>query len=355
MTIGVLNGPPDIAGVPGGRIPRQYEPRSLIPGGVKLHGGNITVRPGHATLAWQEAFNEWDWDGTLHPPYPGIKAQVDRAKSYGGNCVRMIGDVSGIADGVFTQASYHAKWGQLAQYCADHHMWLYPCGGGGTDHGSLGTTPAGYSATAELIGDLGAYLQSNFKNIVGIDIENEAPINTADPVIMTRLADMTSRIRAKCSLPLTMSIVTFFSLPTPAVQAVLTPYFDFLDLHFYVVPSTANLVSVIYQSGQSPPWLRLPLMLGEYGVNVVGGGPGVSAPPGTEDAARRAMFNATLAQFAVQPWCMGALLWAMADQSTSSTDMWGIQSNAGVERAGAEIFRAMPTRRIPATSTLLFP
>ena len=94
----------------------------------KLYGVNLTPKRSNFTTmrTWIEAFTymfqEWDWDNWIKP-------SLDNIASIGCNVVSVMGSLSGAYGGIYTQATYNARWQQLADYCAEKGMMLYYRGG----------------------------------------------------------------------------------------------------------------------------------------------------------------------------------------------------------------------------------
>ena len=99
----------------------------------KVKGLNLTAKPG---APMERAYwLEWDWDGWIRP-------QLDCAVALGCNTIRILGDVAMVLNGQMSQATYNARWTQLANYCqanglAVHYTGCATYDVNGVDNGNM--------------------------------------------------------------------------------------------------------------------------------------------------------------------------------------------------------------------------
>lgn len=280
--------------------------RTILSG--KLRGANIACKPGGPQ--WGGLFAEWDWGNWIKP-------QVDRAAALGLNAIRLIGGANsvlmsnGAASPQITQASYIARWCQLADYCQIKGLYLYPVlvtGGDATGPG-IGYQDAGLTALVAA----SATALAAYSNVIAFDIFQEAALPTAATDV---LAMMTSVRAAAPGVPLTCSHAGSIDwhdltsdVATQVVQAVGGS--DFMDIHVYedgIIPSTPDFLLAI---------VKKPFLVGEFG-----------ASQSMTTAQQTARYT-DMAAIHNRPGMMGTFLWALADQDTVSTNQWGLWDNTG--------------------------
>lgn len=293
----------------------------VVPLHSKIKGANITVKPaGHG---WPGLWAEWDWANWVKP-------QVDRAASLGLNCVRVIGapecaliaPVPGTLAAIAT-AQYVANWTQLAAYCLSRQMWLYPCLVQKWDfedvHG--GPAPGIYqAANVTAVVTATAQALATYPNVIGFDCFQEG--DTVGNLVVADVLAMFAAVRSVAPLvPVTCSdssgnygsAAAFWSSTSgvPYQAATAAGGSDFLDLHVYldgVGPADAD------------PYLTRvgkPVLFGEYG--------------DSQDQSQSAITARYQAAAALhnRRGVIGSLAWALADQSTTNTNQWGVWDNTG--------------------------
>lgn len=289
----------------------------LLAGGAKVRGVNLTVEP---SADWVDLWTDWDWDGW-------IKQQIDRVATLDGvNVIRAMGSYQAVHDGL-SEATYLARWAQLAAYVDSLGLRLYPCGGD-----RVGDTPyvAPYYDNS-FVSDLAIATISAVSDYdpIGFDIVNEQPDWARQSIYGGAVA---SSIRAAHpTVPLTMSrAVTTDALASQLYNfASVSPFVDFHDVHVF-----GTLTSTIFNAY----WTQetKPLLLGEYG-----------APVSDGQAAQEARYNAVKAilnNTSQGRRLAGGLAWAAQDQGTADADKFGLFANDGTERTYlTSIFESMPT------------
>lgn len=376
---GILELPPVSRNELSGMIANQSPPKRM---GIKtspilfrkIKGGNIAPKAGGG--AWKGLFAQWDWDNWIKP-------QVDRALALGLNAVRLIGDPSCIfvdpnyGSGTIpkiTQATYDARWAQLAQYCQDLGLYLYPCliskwnvldvyGIGGnyqdvsitnsvkTTAGILagysnvigfdlfqeGDAHAGLTWTASTAYSLNAYANlggNSYKvTTAGTSASSGGPTGTGSAItdgtvvwayqekalLPADVLAMMAAVRTVSNLPLTMSRSMSDGFGWNDTTSMWYQVFnsvagaDFLDLHLYldgILPSDPDFQ--LMKSGK-------PFLIGEFGAQQ-------SISPTLQAARYQA-----IAAIHNRRGLIGSFVWALADQKTSSNpeDQWGVWDNTG--------------------------
>ena len=105
--------------------------------GMKLRGGNITVKPG---WNWRHTWAEWDWDNWIRP-------QVDRAHATGLNAIRFISGVRTVNDTLVSWTAWAASTAYTADTVATKGGKAYQCVTAGTSAASGGPSGTGASIT----------------------------------------------------------------------------------------------------------------------------------------------------------------------------------------------------------------
>lgn len=314
-----------------GAFPDAWSPRTigtpvcnLVPG-VILRGSNIVPKAAHVAsgAAYRALFAEWDWAGWLKP-------QIDALHSIGGNVVRLIGDLQGVNDGTFTQSTYDSRWAQLASYCADLGMYLYPAGGGVSQVASAGLTAAQIGAS---VAALASGLNSHI-NVVGIDVLQESVRQqAAGSYALSFPSEITTPIRAASSLPLTFSNATDTGggrFAFPLWRQILRPYVDFWDVHVYFHPAPTLFLDAFWGQGEEKP-----IIIGEYGA---------AASEGSDAQIRR--YDAVTAAVATRPRGLhvaGALTWAIFDQGADANAFGMFETNGSSRTHLTSRFQQLPT------------
>lgn len=358
----------------------------------KIKGGNIAPKPGGG--AWKGLFAQWDWVNWIKP-------QVDRAAALGLNAIRLIGDPGAIfvdpnyGTGTLpkiSQSTYDAQWMQIAQYCQDLGLYLYPCligkwsvldvlglGGNYQDAAitnSVKTTAGILSGYSNVIGfDLfqegdawsgvawapsTAYSLNAYVNLggnaykattAGTSASSGGPTGTgssitdgtvvwayqAKALLPTDVLAMMAAVRTVSNLPLTMSRSMSDGYGWNDTTSMWYQVFnstsgaDFLDFHLYldgILPSDPDFQ--LMKSGK-------PFLIGEFG-----------SQQSILSATQVARYQA-VASIHNRRGLIGSFVWALADQKTSSNpeDQWGVWDNTGYV-AGA--FPAASTAPLSTTA-----
>jgi hypothetical protein len=278
----------------------------------KVRGGNIAPKPGG--WGWRGLFTEWDWTNWIKP-------QVDRAKLLGLNAIRLLGAPESVFASVLTgapaaisQTTYVARWVQLAQYCQDQGMALYPCLVTASDFDDTGL---GYQdATITGVAKASATALAKFSNVFAFDVFQEGGPTVALADVLAMMAAIRS---VTPNVPLTCSRGSgqwYDGIPgnpqtVPLQSWLATNGADFVDVHAYEAGLTPRDMDFILSLTDKP------VLIGEYGVN--------QAQTTAEQTARYKAY----ADLHNREGVVGSFLWALADQSTASTDQWGVWSNTG--------------------------
>lgn len=239
--------------------------------------------------------------------------------------------MDGVADGTFTQATYLARWTQFLDYVQSLGLYVYPCGG---DLGHWGTATDG---TASTLYQAWGALVDTYPNVVGIDVTNELLTTQRDAAARTRAsrlttaAALTSALRSVTSLPLAHSRVVQSDGDWDTRDfADLLDIGDFIDAHLFYTPGVNGPAAL-----QNHPWRSTPVVVGEFGVNMV-----------SSSADRIARYAAVKAMLAGHGQMLGGLAWAASDQGAAAADQFGLVSRAGAVRSDiADVFQALPTAR----------
>lgn len=223
---------------------------NLVPG-VILKGSNIVPK---ANQGFDMLFAEWDWNGWIKP-------QIDLIHEYGGNTVRLIGDIAGVNAGTFTQSYYAGRWAELINYAASLGMYTYPAGGGLTQVGNLTITQVANSLAA-----IAAELDKH-PTVIGFDIIQESVRTTLSTIVMTNPADLFGPVRSATTKPLTASHFSNENAGTLRFETQfwkerLRPHVDFWDIHLYSKTPPALIYNAFWSQGEDKP-----IVIGEYGVS----------------------------------------------------------------------------------------
>jgi hypothetical protein len=284
----------------------------------KIKGGNITVKPNGGS--WGGLWSEWDWDNWIKP-------QVDRAVVLGLNTVRIIGAPQVVfnastSPSQISQATYDSRWKQLAQYCLDQGLRLYPAltekwafmgYTGAPNNFQDATVTAGITTTAAVL--------AQYENVIGFDIFQEGT-GVADGLVLADVLALYAAIRAVApGIPLTTSnssggfgTAAGFWADTSSLsyQAwTATGGADFVDIHVYLEGvNAADLDGFVERTS-------MPILIGEYGAD--------QSLSSSSQVARytsaRVLHN--------RAGVLGSLVWALADQGTSTTNQAGVWDNTG--------------------------
>lgn len=274
-----------------------------IPDTRKIFGANIVPKQADISggQAWGNMILSWDWDGWIKP-------QIDliAGNNVGGNCIRIIGEVFGIATGLYTEAFYLARHRQLADYCAAVGVHLYACCSG------KGTPPQVTISNDGAVNLMMGYLRmmQEYPNVIGVDVVQESNV-VAKPTD-ANLIDILARLRAAgVTLPLTASTgeINVASAATAPWIYAMGQYFDFIDVHNYTYPVTMQRFD-----GLRTAFPDKDILVGEYG------------------RAQNIAIDTRLTDLKqILDLCnsgdrriRGGLRWAITDQDSVTSNMWGL-------------------------------
>lgn len=303
-------------------------------GSRKFRGGNITVKP---SQSWATVWSEWDWDNWIKP-------QVDRAVVLGLNGIRIIGAPDAVLSGGLTQNAYNAHMEQLAAYCSYLGLMFYPCLCEKWVFTYGHTPPYDWQdATATATITSSAAALAPYKNIFGFDLFQEGS-GQSDGLLVADVVALYAAIRDVApGIPVTTSnssggfgtAAQFWadttSVPYQAWTAINGS--DFCDLHVYlddVIP--ADMDAFLAR-------VRKPVLIGEYGIG--------QDRSGADQTAR---FTAVSGLHNRQD-VLGSLLWALADQSVTAANEFGVWDNTGYV-AGVSPLSVTTGRRTAMTDVL---
>lgn len=310
--------------VPVGMTESVSEAWGLL-GERKLKGGNVVPKP---SVGPPGLWAEWDWENWIKP-------QLDRAVSLGLNAIRIIGApqvvLADTSPGLpaITSARYVARWEQIAQYCLDHGLALYP----GlnekwaymyTQFGGRGGMPPWDFQDPEVTAVIVASAEalSRYPNVIGFDIFQEGGGSHGDGLLIEDVLALYGAIRAAApDVPLTTSdssgsyatSAEFWNNTTSLPYQLWThdDGADFVDIHVYlegVVGSEIN--GLLKRTGR-------PVLIGEYGA---------SQADNRDTRIARYRSAQTLHN---RTDIAGSFLWALADQGDRDDRRFGIYDNSG--------------------------
>ena len=287
-----------------------------IPSNVKIVGANIVPTPTEAAggaAAWKNLQVDWPWT-------TWIKPQIDYAvgNTVGCNCIRMIGDYMGVFAGTFTQSYYNANWAQLVSYCAGLGVYVYVTGGDGNQTAGM--------ANSDIYGNVNSLLSalSSYRNIIGVDVIQElngwsdgAPLTRAHAVYTgVKAGGTTLPLSFSCTYPLTGGSAQSYA--TSMSDAV-----DYWDWHVYGMsgydhtnPLGSSDVDY-YVNG----YAGYENIIGEFG-----------SPQSDTLAQNIGFFDNVMGIVAKRPSWRGALMWAIQDQDTVTSNEWGMYNASWAPR-----------------------
>lgn len=291
-----------------------------LPTGQKIFGVNLVPQKSQVigALAWEHFFSDWNWTNWIKP-------QLDclLGNGVGANCIRVIGASPGVLAGYITQDVYNARWRQLADYVASAGAYLYPCACG---NGANSPATPDADVMADCFASTLLMLQSNYKNIIGVDLVQESNSGaTTQRDARYALLIQLLKIRG-VTLPMTCSTSETVSSTAgaPWINATVANY-DFIDCHVYT--HTAALDQLIYMLGTHTD---KDIILGEFGRDM-----SINIDSQTADLKR--CFDIGNQG---DPRVRGGLLWAATDQDDVAANMWGAYDSAFVPRQNKlSIFR----------------
>ncbi|ORU96143.1 hypothetical protein AWB94_31260 [Mycolicibacterium canariasense] len=310
-----------------------------------LKGGNITVKP--ASASWAGLWSEWDWTNWIQP-------QVDRAIKLGLNAIRIIGApqvvlTAGTGSGAdqITQATYDARWKQLAQYCLENGLRLYPCLNEKWAFYN-GTTYIFQDATATTCITTTAAILAAYENVMGFDLFQEGS-GSSDGLVLADVLALYSAVRAAApGVKLTTSsssgnFGTAAQFWTDSTSLSYTAWVadggaDFVDIHIYLEGVLASdLDGFIKRTGK-------PLMIGEFGAD----------QSQAADANRVARYTSAR-QAHSRTGVLGSFVWAMADQGTTDALKAGVWDNTGFVQGSAPLSTTSGKRTALVAELAKFP
>jgi hypothetical protein len=279
-------------------------------------------------MPWSDMWAKWNWPGW-------VKWQIDQLNALGGNCVRLIGGVSGITDHKYSLDQYLGRWKQFLDYTASLGMFAYPCGGG-LGHWSTTTD----SQAQDIYAAWGALLDT-YEHVIGVDATNEAygegvvHAGRSHDSVMATLAAITEALRDNLEKPITHSQVLMDASWWGAEHtADLVPLCDFYDFHLYYTPINPLADAEAFLK---TAWGRTAqIVIGEVGENLL-----------ASSAARAARYSAVQILTEASGQFQGALAWAITDTvPDSAADAFGLVDRAGLPRTDvATAFGEWPTSR----------
>jgi hypothetical protein len=269
---------------------------------------------------------EWDWDNWIKP-------QIDRAVSLGLNAIRVIGAPECVLVDTYgnllkiSQDTYNNRWKQLANYCLQKSLYLYPALCEKYAYETYQTSQGGsapwnfQNETVTAIITSCALALASYSNIIGFDVFQEGS-GSSDGLVLSDVMALYSSIRSVApNIPLTTSnssggfasAATFWndSGSLSYQVQVAAGGSDFVDLHIYLDSiSQLDLDGFINRIGK-------PVVIGEFGVS--------------QDIAQltqtaRFMSMSTLHN---RQSILGSFVWALADQSATSSGQFGVWDNTG--------------------------
>lgn len=321
---------------------RQKARTALTEGTLK--GGNITVKP--AGASWAGLWSEWDWVNWIQP-------QVDRAIKLGLNAIRLIGApqvvlISGTGSGAaqISQATYDARWKQLADYCMVNGLRLYPCLTEKWAFYNLSTYSfQDAAATASITTTAGVL--SAYQNVIGFDLFQEGS-GSSDGLLLADVLALYAAVRVTApGVPLTTSNSSgnFGSAAGFWTDSTSLPHTvwladggaDFVDLHIYLEGASASDLDGFADRTKKP------IVIGEYG----------AGQDLATDANRVARYTSARLQHN-RPGVLGSFVWALADQGTTNPDKYGVWDNTGFSQGVSPLSTTSGQRTVLVTEVRKF-
>lgn len=191
----------------------------------KICGYNLTSKPGFAKES--DYWIEWDWAGW-------IRKQIDYAYAGGANCIRLIGDVAMVQNGLISQALYNARTQQLLAYCVSLGISVYLTGCAtydthGVDNGTVAMTDAQIAAVVSSnVAAVTSGANDYRANIIGVDGVQEAIAGLSNG----RILNLYSLIKPNVPLPLGLTFSTNGAVTTYSLAPIIAAM-DFIDYHIY--------------------------------------------------------------------------------------------------------------------------
>lgn len=194
-------------------------------GTAKLYGANLTSQPG--TPLESSYWIAWDWSWW--------RKQIDYAMSLGANCIRLIGDVAMVQNGLISQALYNAHTQQFVKYCADNGLsvLLTGCATYGTDGVDNGTIAMTDAQIATIVNSNVAAVTSGATDyrtsILGLDIVQEANGN----ISAARVNNIYSLVKPSTPSPIGCTFSSTLGLKDDTWISTVISSCDYLDYHVY--------------------------------------------------------------------------------------------------------------------------
>ncbi len=298
--------------------------RSLIQDG-KIKGGNIVPKPSAGPSG---LWAEWDWANWIKP-------QVDRAIALGLNAIRIIGApqvvlVRTSSDlPAISSSTYNARWEQLASYCLDNGLRLYPSltekwAYMYAKFGGLGGVPPWnfQDPTVTSVITSSALALSKYPNVIGFDIFQEGGGSHSDGLELADVLALYAAIRQVApAIPLTTSDSSGSYSTADAFWNNSTS----LSHQLWARPDGADFVDVhVYLESVDPPDIdtfikgtERPVIIGEYG----GGQDITSVARAGRYKSAQGLHN--------RSEVIGSFVWALADQGTTDDKKYGVFDNTG--------------------------
>ena len=300
---------------------------------IKLHGANIVPTAGQVAesgYAWRNFYRDWINNTTGKNWVSWIKPQIDAAKSIGCNTIRLIGDCAGVMDGTFTQSAYLGVIRQAVQYCQSQNLYFYGSAGGPPHYRNVSNTALTTGDYAAIAAICAAYCQiiAWYPNTIGCDVIQE-PASGIDygmtfgastsyqfPISVSAMqafcAQCNAAIRAVApNLALTYSFNrsnNSSAMWSDSLITSLLAYCDYVDMHcYYLVTSASDMDALRTLIGTTKQ-----VLIGEHGAAL---NLGASTRAAWYNGQKLIVNRADVA---------GSLQWAITDQDTVTTDMWGL-------------------------------
>lgn len=280
---------------------------------IRFRGANVTIKQGTTAPGWRKFWGEeWDWDW--------VKLQIDLAKAAGANAIRIIGAVNGIVGEHYTRATYHARQAQVIEYCAAEGLWYYAVGAG--DYETDYTT-----ATRDEMVAL-AMMLDGYANVISFEPYQEWDIwvdnNGQEAAFLAALEDWYHKIRAAGF----SKLIGYSAVGTSDALEV-GVFGDYIDRHSYSDPAETLYATLSSSSGGKQ------VLVGEFGANL-----------GMSTGDRESRYQTVLDAVAYTNMVKGAFQWAIKDQSTSTSQRWGLYDDSNVIRDDiGDIYVTFPTTR----------
>lgn len=263
---------------------RPYGAKLRYPTDIKIKGLNLVPKI-TAVANWADMWNEFDWDGWFVP-------QLDLAQQLGANCVKITGVGVNYTD-------FNARVRTFLNECWDRGLLVYWNWTGPWPS----TVEVGTPYLENVIG-----LLSEFPNVIGIDVANEA--GWAANMTQEMALEFVQVAKDAGSVPVSVSIVaqTIEELSNEGALLVANGGVDFVDFHPYF--TTGHPTDADFDDFRAE--CDLPILVGEIGAqfSVVG------------EAAQAERWEAVGTLLASAPDILGAIGFSIADYD--DVEKWGL-------------------------------